>query len=79
MLLRFNGGIEKPKAMRRDAMQVEMKDFNPVYVERLLAVSRVYFCADLASVANERKHRAGVTRPIPPQPALRQQCTLPSV
>ena len=59
-------------------MQVEMKDFNPVYVARLLTVSRAYFCADLASVINARKHRAGVTRPTPPQPALRQQCAPPN-
>lgn len=60
-------------------MQAETKDFNSLYVARLLAVSRAYFCVDRASVVNARKHRAGVTRPSPPQPALRPQCTPPSV
>ena len=59
-------------------MQVEMKDFNSVYVARLLAVSRAYFCADLASVVNARKRRAGVTSPTPPQPVPRPQCAQPS-
>ena len=56
-------------------MQTEIKDFNLIYVARLLAVSRAYFCADLASAVN---HRTGVTRPIPPQHALRQQCAPPN-
>ena len=35
-------------------MQVEMGGFNPVHVARLLAVSRAYFYADFASLANEK-------------------------
>ena len=64
-------------------MQAEVKDFNPPYVVRFLAVSRTYFCAGLANAVKERKHRMGVTSPaLTPtlrQPALRPQYTPPSV
>ena len=60
-------------------MQTEMKTFNPVYVARLLAVSRAYFYADLASFANERKHRVDVIPATLRQPAPRPQCAPPTV
>ena len=59
-------------------MQIELGGFNPVHVARLLAVSRAYFCADLASVVNARKRRAGVTPATLRQPVLRPQCAPPN-
>ena len=67
-------------------MQAEVKDFNPPYMVRFLAVSRTSFCADLANLVKERKHRMGVSSPaLTPtptstlwQPALRPQCAPPS-
>ena len=71
-------------------MQAEVKDFNPPYMVRFLAVSRTYFCADLTNVVKERKHRTGTAArpkevllggraPTPRQPALRPQYAPPSV
>lgn len=60
-------------------MQAEVKNFNPPYLVRFLAVSRAYFCADLASEVNARKHRAGISSTTLRQPAPRPQCAPPSV
>ena len=59
-------------------MQIELGGFNPVHVARLLAVSRVYFCADLVSMVNEKKRRAGATPATLRQPVPRPQCAQPN-